>query len=330
MANTPVVVLDDTLTDIADAIRGKNGSSDTYKPSEMPAAIAAIPSGGGVGIPREVDANGVYREPSSSYTFALPNDATSIGSYALSYAFQHSNHLTSFSAPKLVSIPDGSQQFYYMCVACTSLTSISFPSLTAVGDASNRNNAFGAFSEAFNTCTSLTSVSFPELTNVYASSGFSRAFFSCTSLTSVSFPKLAQIGNATNANSIFYQAFGQDDALASINFPALTTIWGASTFENAFFRCAATSITFPMLSDISHSSATFRTAFAQSPNLVSVSFPALTTSSFGGYTNQFNNMLQGCSGVTVHFPSAIQSTIGSWSDVTAGFGGTNTTVLFDL
>ena len=47
MANTPVAILDGTLTDIADAIRGKNGSSDTYKPGEMPAAITAIPSGGG-------------------------------------------------------------------------------------------------------------------------------------------------------------------------------------------------------------------------------------------------------------------------------------------
>ena len=33
-------------TDIANAIRGKNGSSDTYKPDEMAAAITAIPSGG--------------------------------------------------------------------------------------------------------------------------------------------------------------------------------------------------------------------------------------------------------------------------------------------
>ena len=47
MSSTPVVVLDSTLTDIADAIRGKNGSSDTYKPSEMSTAITAIPSGGG-------------------------------------------------------------------------------------------------------------------------------------------------------------------------------------------------------------------------------------------------------------------------------------------
>ena len=41
-------------------------------------------------------------------------------------------------------------------------------------------------------------------------------------------------------------------------------------------------------------------------------------------------MLQGVSGCTVHFPSNLQSVIGSWSDVTNGFGGTNTTVLFDL
>ena len=51
MANTPVVVLDDTLTNIANAIRGKNGSSDKYKPGQMANAIDNIPAGG-IGIPR--------------------------------------------------------------------------------------------------------------------------------------------------------------------------------------------------------------------------------------------------------------------------------------
>lgn len=36
------------LTNIAEAIRNKNGSSDTYKPSEMAAAISNIETGGGV------------------------------------------------------------------------------------------------------------------------------------------------------------------------------------------------------------------------------------------------------------------------------------------
>jgi hypothetical protein len=43
------VIVDDTnLKSIADAIRAKNGSTNTYKPSEMASAITAIESGGGV------------------------------------------------------------------------------------------------------------------------------------------------------------------------------------------------------------------------------------------------------------------------------------------
>ena len=35
------------IQDIATAIREKNGSSDTYTTAQMPAAIRAIPTGGG-------------------------------------------------------------------------------------------------------------------------------------------------------------------------------------------------------------------------------------------------------------------------------------------
>ena len=44
-----VLVNESSLTGIADAIRNKNGSTDTYKPSEMAAAITAISGGGGSG-----------------------------------------------------------------------------------------------------------------------------------------------------------------------------------------------------------------------------------------------------------------------------------------
>ena len=70
--------------------------------------------------------------------------------------------------------------------------------------------------------------------------------------------------------------------------------------------------------------------FQNCTGLTSISFPDLKSTSFGGYTNQFNNMLSGVTGCTVHFPSNLQSVIGSWSDVTSGFGGTGTTVLYDL
>ena len=45
MAN--VLVNDTSLTNIANAIRGKNGTTNTYKPAEMAAAITAIETGGG-------------------------------------------------------------------------------------------------------------------------------------------------------------------------------------------------------------------------------------------------------------------------------------------
>ena len=44
-----IVTIDDSyFTDIANAIRGTNGETTTYKPNEMAAAISAISSGGGI------------------------------------------------------------------------------------------------------------------------------------------------------------------------------------------------------------------------------------------------------------------------------------------
>ena len=52
MAN--VIINDTNLTNIANAIRGKNGTTTTYKFSEMAAAITAISGGGGgSGVPAE-------------------------------------------------------------------------------------------------------------------------------------------------------------------------------------------------------------------------------------------------------------------------------------
>lgn len=43
-----IVTIDDSyFTDIANAIRGKNGETTTYKPNEMAAAISALSGGGG-------------------------------------------------------------------------------------------------------------------------------------------------------------------------------------------------------------------------------------------------------------------------------------------
>ena len=295
MANTLVTVYDDTLEDIADAIRGKNGSPDTYKPGEMPAAITAIPSGGGVGIPREVDADGKLIYPTQNTVFSLPPSVTDLGNSVLYGAFEHYSAYPTDIDLRYITTISGNDALYSFAYTGSNrpiLKTIDFRSLTTV---SGRN----AFRRAFWRCNGVTSINFSSLTTVSASDAFNSAFSECSSLTSIDLGSLATM-SGPNA---FYYTFEKCTGLTSVVFSSLATVSGDSCLKNAFSGCT---------------------------HLTSVSFPALTANSFGSKTNQFETMLSGCSNVTVHFPAAVQSTIGSWSDVTGGFGGTNTTVLFDL
>lgn len=156
-------------------------------------------------------------------------------------------------------------------------------------------NAYG-LNKAFNGCSNLTSVDLSNLTTV-DSHGLDNAFEGCSNLTSVDLSNLAVVDSGGLA-----AAFRGCTSLTTMSFDNVSSI-GPYGFQGAFNICS---------------------------NLTTVSFPALTTSSFGTSTNQFDGMLLGCTGVTVHFPAAIASTIGPWSPVRNGFGGTNTTVLFDL
>ena len=260
MANTPVVVLDDTLTNIANAIRGKNGSSDKYKPGQMAGAIDNIPAGG-TGTPREI-IDGVYKIPEVT-SFSLPSNATDVGQNALAYAFYPCLSLTSVDLSSLTTV-SGEQALYYAFGGCTALASVDLSSLTTV---SGEQTLYSAFSG----CTALTSVDLSSLTTVSGSSALASAFDRCTALTSV-------------------------------DFSSLTTVSGYHALYNTFGRCSS---------------------------LTSLSFPALTVSGLQWGSSQFDDMIRGVTGCTIHCPAAVQAKI----ETTAGypnFGGTNTTVLFDL
>ncbi len=117
----------------------------------------------------------------------------------------------------------------------------------------------------------------------------------------------------------------------SFDFSSLGTVSGRSAFYSAWSYWSSNgpslSVDFSSLTSITGSEA-FQYAFVGNESISSISFPSL--SDLGTVTNQFTGMLYNCSGVTVHFPAALQSVIGSWTDVQNGFGGNNTTVLFDL
>lgn len=290
MANTPVVVLDDTMTSIANAIRSKTGGSATMTPGQMPAQIASIPSGGGVGIPRGVNANGVYGMPTQSFTFSLPSNATDVADYVFNNAFY----------------------------GCTGLTSADLSSLTAA-------SGISALNSAFNGCTNLTSVDLGSLSTVSEVNAFSDAFSGCTSLTSIDLSSLSVVSGGDAFNNAFYNC----TSLTSVDLSSLSTVSGSGAFYNTFHGCTSlTSVDLSSLSVISGDGA-FNYTFRGCRGLTSVSFPALTTNSFGSYTDQFRNMLNGVTGCTLHFPAATQTKIGSMSGY-PNFGGTNTTVLFDL
>ena len=148
-------VLDGYFTDIANAIRGKNGSSDTYTPTQMPAAITAIPSGGGDTLYEAYNTTG--------YTYE--SDSTAFAAYILYN-----------SIVKSIDLPNCTRVGNYACNASKSLISANLPETTNIG------------TNAFYNCTALTTIQAPKL----ATLGYA-AFYSCRALRYADFPALSGI-----------------------------------------------------------------------------------------------------------------------------------------
>ncbi|MBO7693395.1 MAG: hypothetical protein J6T10_12265 [Methanobrevibacter sp.] len=160
---------------------------------------------------------------------------------------------------------------------------------------------------------------FPNLTSV-GGDGLSQTFAG-TSITSASFDSLV---NATGQLA-FQQTFAFNANLTSVSFPVLKTA-GSDCFSSCFTSCTSlVTMTFTALESIGATA--FNMTFNGCTGLTTLSFPALKTVA---NSNSLGYMLFGCSNVTVHFPSNLQSTVGSYASTLAGYNGTNTTVLFDL
>lgn len=212
-------------------------------------------------------------------------------------------------------------EFSY-CFAKSGIQTVSFPKLATV------SSTWHPFSRAFSDCTSLTTASFPKLTSALFRC-FEYAFSGDTALTSFSAPLLHTVGAGA-----FSYAFNGCTALTSVDFSGLSEIPSSAgyPFENAFYGCTSlTTVSFPSLAVIQGSSGNgcFYNAFRGCTSLTSVSFPAVTSDTFGTARSAFANMLYGDSNVTLHFPAGTESVVQALSGY-PNFGGTNTTVLFDL
>ena len=218
--------------------------------------------------------------------------ATDVNNYVLAYAYYQANNIIGTVDLSSLTTISGNYGCSYMFFSCTGITNVDLSSLTTISGNSG-------CSYMFHSCYGITSVNLSSLTTVSGGSGCSYMFNGCTGITNIDLSSLTTISSQNGCAYMFQSCTG----ITSVNLNSLNQISGSRCLTQMFRGCTS---------------------------LTTLSFPALTSTSFGSNTNQFYQMLLGVTGCTVHFPSNLQAIIGSWSDVTAGFDGTSTTVLFDL
>ena len=248
------------------------------------------------------------------------------GERAFNYAFSNANITGKMTFNNLTSA-NGYYAFYYAFYGATVSQGIEFNSLVTL-----TSNSSYLFYYAFSWCVG--NVYFNNLETVNANFCFNCSFSYMKDIV-----YLHKLKTVTGSYAFQYAFQGdQSTEVENRQAPYISGLFSSleSITSNNAFRCAfqynnhiTGAITFSKLNTINNNNI-FYYAFRDCINITSLSFPALTSTSFDSYTTQFDNMLQNCTDVIVHFPSNLQSVIGSWASVTAGFNGTNTTVLFDL
>lgn len=247
-----------------------------------------------IGITRGVDANGVYGYPTTNFAFALPSTATKITNTTLKETFNGCTTITSVDMSSITEI-NGADVLENFCNNCTNLTSVDLSGVTTI-------NGSGAMDYAFSN-TSITGVDLSSLQTI-SSSAMTNTFKDCPNISSIDLSSLTTLASGVSLNGTF------------------------SLSNNPTSPLPLTSVTFTSLATV-NSTAPMRNIFAKRDGLT-INFPAFNSNTFGVMTTYLDNIVSGAVGCTVHFPSNMQSIIGNWSSVQNGFGGTNTTVLFDL
>lgn len=204
----------------------------------------------------------------------------------------------------------GDYALYYAMYYATGINKFSTNKVTQITGGHALDNAFRG--------SSITEADLSNITTVTGADALFDAFYDCDDLTKIDLRSLTAIN--TRIQNIAYGC----DGLTEFNLSNLESINVSNGCNSMCYRCTSLrEITFPKLSSIAVSYA-FQYAFSYCKNL-HVYFPALTTNSFGSYTNQFSSFFGSGTDNTVHFPSNLESTLTSWS-----FSGTRTTKLFDL
>ena len=181
MAN--VLVEETSLQNIANSIREKTGTTDTYKPSEMASAISGIQSGGG-----SVPENGIVINEwdSDGYPTNVSFFTTNGVPYYYFYSYKNAYGEKSFFANMItINLPDtltwiGESAFS----GCSSLALTELPS-----GVKNLGNS------VFSGCSNLRELTIKGDINNFSTGEYDGTFSSCTSLSKIILPNITKVPN---------------------------------------------------------------------------------------------------------------------------------------
>lgn len=238
------LVSDTNLTAIANAIRAKNGSSDTYTPATMATAITNIPTS-------QVD-------ETTALQYMLNNKTDYTGVAA---------GLTNLTELPTFTQPDGILEFtqaFRGCSALTSASGIQFTGITGSGSTYRALTVTGMFrgctnlttpptkgegryrltnlSYAFYGCRSLTSLDIGEF-NIGGDGSY--AFEDCQALTDIAGPnnlKFNGYAQSTNLSRMFFRCYALEKVLFQYSGDSTSFIGSTSNgckFNSTFYGCTA-------------------------------------------------------------------------------------------
>ena len=229
----------------------------------------------------------------NEYVFVLPNNVTDLDTTSqYSQAFLNNTTITGADLSGLTSV-SVEYALYQAFKGCTHFNNVNLSSLESV------SGAHSPMEEAF-MGTALTSIDLSSLSGISGVSALASAFKNVTTLTTVDLSALSSI----DEDNVFYSTFEGCTGLRSVTFTNLDTIMSSGAFDSCFKNCTNITVSFPALRWV-----------------------GATTSESA--TSIFDNMFTGATNATVHFPSDMESYITDAGGLSI-FGGTNTTVLFDL
>lgn len=273
----------------------------------------------------EVDETGKIVNSKSEPFHPLPSNATDIGPCCYYQAYKNApvNILNGNIDLGLLESITGSSACYGMFSGDTGIVSVDLGSLKRLGT----NQVGGNFcSYMFEKCNNITDIDLNSLLIIDGSQACMYMFSECTGLTNIDLSSLIGIVGSQTCNYTFQKCTN----ITSVDLSNLTNIYGSSACCYMFMNCSSLeSVNLSHLTAFKSASTCLENTFLNCTSLKTLYFPKLLYSTTN-YDSIFRNMLKGCSDVTVHFPAEWQETMSTWTNVKSGFGGTNTTILWDL